>query len=294
MAVAPSLGPPYPPNVPLVFVSASALRAGDHAFAPTRSRVQLARLARAFLDNAERARARALFLVGSPGETAVDGDALLAASTRRGGVVLEEAGPMLAPERTFRPDRFVQALESASEDAVAEGFSGVHVLVEASWSIDGLDDPDRRWDLEEISHDLDVLHRGDTLLVCQYDERRFDPEALERARRAHPIVVDPAPEEFVTETQARIRRDRDALHVWGELDRGTAHLLIAAHEGEERVTVDLGETTFFDVGAYQALREIVDRGCAVTLRNARPVVRKVVSLLDCDAPSRIQIERSTE
>lgn len=280
--------------MPLAFVSASALRAGDHAFAPTRSEAQIARLARSFAENAERARARALFLVASPGETALDGASVVAAGGRRGEVVLEEAGPRLAPERTFRPDRFVEALESAVDGAVADGFSGAHVLVEASWSLAGLVDPDRRWDLEEISHELDVLRRGDTLLVCQYDEGRFTSEELERARHAHPIVVDPEPEEFVTATQARVRRERDVLHVSGELDRGTAHLLIAAYEGEEHITVDLGETTFFDVGAYQALRDIADRGCDVALRNARPVVRKVVSLLDCDSPARIRIERSIE
>lgn len=56
------------------------------------------------------------------------------------------------------------------------------------------------------------------------------------------------------------------------------------------VTLDLAETTFFDVGAYRALRTIAEGGCQVTLRNAPPVVRRVVEILNDQPGIELRLE----
>ena len=56
------------------------------------------------------------------------------------------------------------------------------------------------------------------------------------------------------------------------------------------VTIDLAGTTFFDVGAYRALRTIAEGGCRVTLRKAPPVVRRVVEILNDQPGVELRIE----
>lgn len=71
------------------------------------------------------------------------------------------------------------------------------------------------------------------------------------------------------------------VYISGELDRTTAQLVGASWLAVgNTVTIDLAETTFFDVSAYRALRTIAEGGCQVTLRNAPPVVRRVAEVLN--------------
>jgi MEDS: MEthanogen/methylotroph, DcmR Sensory domain len=272
-----------------VFASPAALRGGDHGYALTRTDDDLAWFARAFVEHAERAGARALFLSAGPAEDAVR---LRLPPTRRpGGLIVVDAAPVLAPGDIFRPEIYVRALEAAVDAALRDGFAGAHLLVEGGWSLAAIRDVEAWWELEVMVHELGVLRRGDTILVCQFDQDRFPPQALERAERAHPLSVAASSVGFTASAPMRVERREDVLHVSGEIDRGTAGLLATACRGSVGiVTIDLAEATFFDAGAHRAVTKIARSCKRVRLLNAPPIVQRVVFALAGEVGLEIEVE----
>lgn len=271
------------------FASPAALRGGDHGCAFTRTDEDLAWFARAFVEHAELAGARALYLSAGPAEDV----ARLGLPRPRhpGGLIVVDAAPVLAPGDVFRPEVYVRALEAAVDAALRDGFVGAHVLVEGGWSLAAIRDVQFWWELEEMAHQLRVLRRGDTVLVCQFGQDRFPPEALERAERAHPLAVAASSTGFTASAPMRVERREGVLHVSGELDRGTAGLLANACRGSVgTVTIDLAEATFFDVGAHRAVTRIARSCKRVRLRSAPPIVQRVVFALAEETGLQIEVE----
>jgi anti-anti-sigma regulatory factor len=271
------------------FASPAALRGGDHGYALTRTDEDLAWFARAFVEHAELAGARALYLSAGPAE----GVARLGLPRPRhpGGLIVVDAAPVLSPGDVFRPEVYVRALEAAVDAALRDGFTGAHLLVEGGWSLAAIRDVQFWWELEDMAHQLRVLRRGDTVLVCQFGQDRFPPEALERAQRAHPISVAASSTGFTASAPMRVERREGVLHVSGELDRGTAGLLANACRGSVgTVTIDLAEATFFDVGAHRAVTRIARSCKRVRLRSAPPIVQRVVFALAEETGLEIEVE----
>ena len=271
------------------FASPAALRGGDHGYALTRTDDDLAWFARAFVEQAERAGARALYLSAGPADDVVRLG--LPRPRHPGGLIVVDAAPVLAPGDTFRPEIYVRALEAAVDAALRDGFAGAHLLVEGGWSLAAIRDVQVWWELEDMAHELGVLQRGDTVLVCQFGQDRFPPQALERAERAHPLSVAASSTGFTPSAPMRVERREGVLHVSGELDRGTAGLLATACRGSVgTVTIDLAEATFFDVGAHRAVTKIAKSCKRVRLRNAPPIVQRVVFALAGEAGLEIEVE----
>ena len=271
------------------FASPAALRGGDHGYAFTRTDEDLAWFARAFVEHAELAGARALYLSAGPAEDV----ARLGLPRPRhpGGLIVVDAAPVLAPGDVFRPEIYVRALEAAVDAALRDGFTGAHLLVEGGWSLAAIRDVQFWWELEDMAHQLRVLRRGDTVLVCQFGQDRFPPEALERAERAHPLAVAASSNGFTASAPMRVERREGVLHVSGELDRGTAGLLANACRGSVgTVTIDLAEATFFDVGAHRAVTRIARSCKRVRLRSAPPIVQRVVFALAEETGLEIEVE----
>jgi anti-anti-sigma regulatory factor len=271
------------------FASPAALRGGDHGYALTHSDADLAWLARSFVRNAEVAGARALYLSEGPTDDVLRLD--LPLPRHPGAVIVVEAAPVLAPGETFRPDAYVRALEAAVDAALRDGFTGAHVFVEGAWSLSDVRGVEVWWELEEMVHELGVLQRGDIVLLCQFGQDRFEPEALEHAERAHPLFVAASSTGFPASAAMRVHRDADVLRISGELDRGTATLLASACRGSVgTVTIDLAEATFFDAGAYRAVTKIAKSCKQVRLRNAPSIVQRVVFALSGEAGLEIEVE----
>lgn len=146
-------------------------------------------------------------------------------------------------------------------------------------------DVERRDDLEASAHEFDVMRPGGRGLPVSVLGGPFHRRRARSALGWHPVVVDPGTRELRASAPARIRLEDEAVYISGELDHTTAQLVGATWLAVgDTVTIDLAETSFFDVGAYRALRTIVEGGCQVTLRNAPPVVRRVVELRIEDEP----------
>lgn len=271
------------------FASPAALRGGDHGYVLTRTDEDLAWFARAFVEHAELAGARALYLSAGPAEDVARLD--LPRPRLPGGLIVVDAAPVLAPGDVFRPEIYVRALEAAVDAALRDGFAGAHLLVEGGWSLAAIRDVQFWWELEDMAHQLRVLQRGDTVLVCQFDQDRFPPQALERAQRAHPLSVAASSTGFTASAPMRVERREGVLHVSGELDRGTAGLLANACRGSVGiVTIDLAEVSFFDVGAHRAVTRIARSCKRVRLRNAPAIVQRVVFALAGEAGLEIEVE----
>jgi anti-anti-sigma regulatory factor len=271
------------------FASPAALRGGDHGYALTRTDEDLAWFARAFVEHAELVGARALYLSAGPAEDV----ARLGLPRPRhpGGLIVVDAAPVLAPGDVFRPEVYVRALEAAVDAALRDGFTGAHLLVEGGWSLAAIRDVQFWWELEDMAHQLRVLRRGDTVLVCQFGQDRFPPEALERAERGHPLAVAASSTGFTASAPMRVERREGVLHVSGELDRGTAGLLADACRGSVgTVTIDLAQATFFDVGAHRAVTRIARSCKRVRLRSAPPIVQRVVFALAEETGLEIEVE----
>jgi anti-anti-sigma regulatory factor len=272
------------------FASPAAVAGGDHGYALTRSGADLAWLARSFVTNAELAGARALYLCEGPPEQVARLD--LPQPRLPGGLIVVEASPVFAPGETFEPELYVRALGAAVDAALSDGFTGAHVFVEGAWSQGGrIRGMDAWWDLESMTHELDVLRRGSSVLLCQFGHDRFAPEALERAERAHPLSVAASSTGFPASAAMRVVREGDVLRVSGELDRGTSTLLATACRGSVgTVTIDLAGATFFDAGAYRAVTKIARSCKRVRLRNAPAIVHRVVFALAVEAGLAIEVE----
>ncbi len=271
------------------FASPAALRGGDHGCALTRSDADLAWLARSFVRHAELEGARALYL--SEGPTDDVSRLGIPRPGHPGALIVVEAAPVLAPGDTFKPEMYVRALEAAVDAAMNDGFAGAHVFVEGGWSLGQVHGVDAWWELEDVAHELGVLQRGDTVLLCQFAQDRFPPHVIERAERAHPLSVAASSTGFPASAPLRVRRDGDVLQVSGELDRGTATLLATACRGSVgTVTIDLAEATFFDVGAHRAVTKIAKSCKQVRLRNAPAIVQRVVFALAGGSGLEIEVE----
>jgi anti-anti-sigma regulatory factor len=282
---------PILPGVIEAFVSPAALRGGDHAYAVTRSEVDRAWLARAFVENAERADARALYLTEGPADD-VRRVGIPLRPRHPGGLVVVEAAPVLAPGDAFKPEIYSRALESAVDASLRDGFAGAHLLVEAGWSLGRIRNVDAWWQLEHVLGEMAALQRGNSLLLCQFDHDAFGPTRLQRAARSHTIEVVANATGFPPAAPMRVHRgDDDVLYVVGELDRGTANLLATACRGSVgTVTIDLAEATFFDAGGYRAISRIAKSCKRVRLRNAPAIVQRVVFALQSEAGLTLEIE----
>lgn len=271
------------------FASPAALRGGDHGCAITRSDADLAWLAHSFVRHAEHEGARALYL--SEGPTDDVWRLGIPRPHHPGALIVVEAAPVLAPGDTFRPEMYVRALEAAVEAALIDGFSGAHVLLEGGWSLGRVRGADVWWELEDMAHELGVLQRGDTVLLCQFAQDRLPPQVIERAERAHPLSVAASSAGFPASAPMRVEREGDVLRVSGELDRGTASLLATACRGSVgTVTIDLGEATFFDAGAYRVVTKIAKSCKQVRLRHAPAIVQRVVFALSGEGGLEIEVD----
>ncbi|MGB9838774.1 MEDS domain-containing protein [Methanothermobacter sp.] len=87
----------------------------------------------------------------------------------------------------FDPERMLDLLESETENAVAEGFTGLRVTGEMSWVLRGLPGSER---LIEYEARLNNFFPGsDCLAICQYHRQLFSPDVIRGVLLTHPIVV---------------------------------------------------------------------------------------------------------
>jgi hypothetical protein len=86
----------------------------------------------------------------------------------------------------FDQHRMLAGFAQAVTEADADGYDGLRVSVDMTWAQRPVPGVEQLFDFEATANRLFPQRR--LAAVCRYDRRRFDAEAIRRARAAHPIT----------------------------------------------------------------------------------------------------------
>jgi signal transduction histidine kinase len=116
---------------------------------------------------------------------------------REGGIDVDaalESGSLTVATRqdttleggSFVPERLLRFWTDAAEAATAAGFTGLRIVAEMTWALHGDPGAERLIEFEAKVNDLVRSHP--IVGICQYNRRRFTPEAILNVIRVHPLV----------------------------------------------------------------------------------------------------------
>jgi ABC-type transporter Mla MlaB component len=175
------------------------------------------------------------------------------------GSLIEDGALQVVPLRGVGPagggidaERRLEAYAAATDQAVAEGYTGLRVAVAAGGLVTGSDawDAHTRW---EGLVDRAILSRPMTAL-CLYDRREVPDRVLADIASVHPISHAPA-----GMVPFRVFSRPDALALEGEVDYFSAdalgRLLAMTPRGDGEVVLDLSGLGFVDHHGVMALVE---------------------------------------
>lgn len=87
----------------------------------------------------------------------------------------------------FDPDRMISLLDETLRRSLEEGFDGLRGTGEMTWALSGMPGTDR---LIEYESKLNLLCPSDKIsAICQYNENRFDEDALLEVIYTHPKIL---------------------------------------------------------------------------------------------------------
>ena len=265
---------------------AIAIRPGEHACFRFERQEERERIADAFMCVGLRLGHRVVYLCESRDVdatllrlTAAEPD--VASALRTGALEVRDANTMYLDGRSFDVEQMIAALRAEHRRALADGFAGLSVTGDVVSALgaaeaEALVEYERRLD-EEFGDATQVL-------LCQYDQHRFETGTLVEMTEAHHVEVSP-PLATLDPTgalaAARVHPP-ETLRLAGELDfenvAGLLDYLDANVHGPLRV--DLADVAFADVAGMRALRG--SRHQQLTIADASEPVRRLVGLLGWD------------
>lgn len=185
-------------------------------------------------------------------------------------------------------------IRSQIEDAAAQGWPGLRMSGESAAILEsgGLSK------VVEYEHAVDVVLREhpSARLLCRYDRRYFDDEAICALRAAHRHELVTAPSVFDDMVLRVTVPGPSALRLAGEVDHSNRHeigrvLAVAladaqrSHSAPTDITVDVSSLRFLDVGGAVELVQAVEQfpqTHRIVLDGVRPRVARVLDR--CGAP----------
>jgi PAS domain S-box-containing protein len=88
----------------------------------------------------------------------------------------------------FDPDKMIEFLIEATEQAVRDGYSCLRVTGEMTWMLRGHPGSEKLLEYEARLN-RDLFQKYPCIAICQYDRRRFDPEIIEGVILTHPLLA---------------------------------------------------------------------------------------------------------
>lgn len=122
-------------------------------------------------------------LRGYLSELGVDIDAL----ERKRAFSLDRAPGVYHPDGVFSPEAMWSRLQAAYRQAVADGYPGLRLSGEMSWSLKGVPGSEKLVDYESGVNR--VIQSCPFTAICQYDANRFDGATLMAMLRVHPFML---------------------------------------------------------------------------------------------------------
>ncbi|MFD3546760.1 MEDS domain-containing protein [Streptomyces sp. NPDC058655] len=206
-----------------------------------------------------------------------------------GGLVVTTAEEGYLADGSFDAEAMVATLRREVEDSLAAGYRGFRVSGEMGWALRGVPGTEQ---LERYETRVTEVFAGQAAsAICQYDARRFGPDALDAFDRCHPGAVEPA--ELYGSAGLRLlpsfRAGRRALRVVGTVDYRATEALAGALETALQwpgdVWVDMSELEFIDLAGVRALARAAGRmpaGRRLHVVDLAPLMCQVISMVGWD------------
>ncbi len=117
-------------------------------------------------------------------DAGIDVDALVAS----GQLVIQSAKEVYLVDGVFQPERMIEMLGKETTAAVQAGYAALRVTGEMSWALAGDPGSERLVEYEALLNDF-YATGAKSYSICQYDQRRFDPELMIDVLHTHPSVL---------------------------------------------------------------------------------------------------------
>jgi ABC-type transporter Mla MlaB component len=263
--------------------AAIAIRRGEHACSRFDRREDRECIADAFMRVGLRLGHRVVYLCRSSDVDATltrleSAEPDVGSALRTGALELRDA---YLADGAFGVERMIAALRAEHHRALADGFSGLSMAGDVSAALAGASAED----LVEYERRVDEEFGDATQMVlCQYDQQRFQTGALVEITEAHHVEVSPALATIdPTGALAAARvHPPETLRLAGDLDFETVDGLIGFLDDNVHglLRVDLADVEFADVAGMRALRGARSR--QLMIAGASDPVRRLVGLLGWD------------
>jgi ABC-type transporter Mla MlaB component len=263
--------------------AAIAIRRGEHACSRFDRREDRECIADAFMRVGLRLGHRVVYLCRSSDVDATltrleSAEPDVGSALRTGALELRDA---YLPDGAFGVERMIAALRAEHHRALADGFSGLSMAGDVSAALAGASAED----LVEYERRVDEEFGDATQMVlCQYDQQRFQTGALVEITEAHHVEVSPALATIdPTGALAAARvHPPETLRLAGDLDFETVAGLLGYLDDNVHglLRVDLADVEFADVAGMRALRG--GRPRRLMIAGASDPVRRLVGLLGWD------------
>jgi hypothetical protein len=199
-------------------------------------------------------------------------------------VQIRSAADVYVGGHPFDSNAMLGGLAADKQQALTDGFTGIHILADMTWAADDPRALDALAAHERASDDL--YSDGHASALCQYDRTRFRAGTIAACAAAHPAL-----ESAFDETD-KIADDRAAFEIGrygtvrarGEIDILNAELLgralAVAAERSSDVCLDASELMFIDVRGMHELFDAARRIGGVALLAPRSPLRGMLDAFD--------------
>lgn len=293
-------------------VPVGEMQTGDHLCLPYASDAETQQVLAAFVRDGIAAGDMVLYLAD-----ATTRETVLAFLRRHGidpapdGVNVKLAAEAYLVGGCFDPDRMVDRIRAAVEEATAKGYRRLRITSETNWALGDVPGADRLGEYEAKVQQ--VLDTSPAMAICQYDARLFAPQALAALERVHSGRVTPNPVlehgqgSIVLDVHAcpdsarellRIARTTrpQGLRLSGDVDFVTYGLLeqalaSIAHGGD--IHLDLAQVGFIDMAGTRLLATTAARlrpGRRLVLRAPPPQMARVLKLTGWDQVANLVVQ----
>jgi hypothetical protein len=252
----------------------------DHVAWYGRGTAELYSLASQALAAGSRRREKLLFIAEDPDPERLDlgeKDRLL----DRGQLELATVESVYGTAGTFSAGRQLGSFEAVLADAVAAGYTGIRVVADHTPLVRGGEEGFRGWlRWEQLTDRFQSL--SNVTGICYFDRQLLSGQRQTDLASVHPVCSANG-----VEPPFCLFADGEAISATGTLDMWSAvqfRRLLDTTPDDGPLVVELSGASFVDHRALLELNAVASPARPVRIRGARPILRKLHSLLEIPTP----------
>jgi anti-anti-sigma regulatory factor len=221
-----------------------------------------------------------LFIAEDPDPERLDLDDL-GRLLARGRLELLSVECVYGTPSSFNARRQLATFEAVLADAMADGYPGIRLVADNTPFVLGGEEGFRRWLRWEQLTDR-FASNSNVIGVCYFDRRSLSDERQSDLASLHPVCAANG-----VEPPFSFFADGEAVSATGTLDLWSApqfRRVLETTPDDRPLVVELSGVEFVDHQALLALSAVASATRPVRILGARPIVRKLASLLDLATP----------